>query len=222
MSRRLLSTPSTEDENRLGSPVISLSNTSETVSSEEECIVDFQEEIRKENKERTAVHEEQHSDMTIDNLENVSSNILEKSLHNDRYRCSTIEDEEWGLYKLPYISSYNRKLKNEEVLSLILSDKERATRCPQSCRRNAVFLIDSAKLGHPDDVQSDLNGVFSNCKEIKNFTTKLCEQNGKKYVKVLSKKKLPLKDDQWHFRVHRVANSHGLNRNIFYFYNASC
>ena len=64
--------------------------------------------------------------------------------------------DHWGPYKLPYLPSYCRKLTNSEVLELIKSNRKRAIRIPQACRRNAVFLIDSRNVAQPEDVQSDL------------------------------------------------------------------
>ena len=34
-------------------------------------------------------------------------------------------------------------------------------------------MIDSRNVAQPEDVQSDLNGVFANCKEIKTFTIEI-------------------------------------------------
>ena len=61
------------------------------------------------------------------------------STHDNKYSCNTVEMDHWGPYKLPYLPSYCRKLTNSEVLELIKSNRKRAIRIPQACRRNAVF-----------------------------------------------------------------------------------
>ena len=79
-------------------------------------------------------------------------------------------------------------------------------------------MIDSRNVAQPEDVQSDLNGVFANCKEIKTFTIEIkSDDKRNEIVHVISKKKLELQEGQMHLRVHRVENEFGLIRNIFYF-----
>ena len=90
---------------------------------------------------------------------------------------------EWGPHKLPYVPSYTRKLKNSEMLALVLSDHRRAARIPQACRKNEVFIIDSLKIENPNDLQSDLNGVFPVCIEIKTYTVNVISES----VKVAAK-----------------------------------
>ena len=98
----------------------------------------------------------------------------------------------------------------------------KATRTPQGCKKNAIFVVDSSNLGHPDDVQSDLNGVYKKCMEVKSHVVEITEGcSGKQSVKVKARKKMPLVDNQWYLRVNRKANESGLTRNISYFINDS-
>ena len=126
------------------------------------------------------------------------------------------EYQHWGKDKLPYLSTLNRKLGNSEALALISSKFPICRRIPQACRRNAIFVIDNKSLKDPEDVKSDLNGVFGKCHEVK-WKTVCSKTKDFAIVQVVSNKKEILKLGQFHMRVHRTENNYGLVRNIIYF-----
>ena len=100
------------------------------------------------------------------------------------------------------------------------SSCERSLRIPQACRKNAIFIIDAKTVASPEDVRSDINGVFRLCLEIKYFTVQLSTERGKPTISFVSRKKCPLKSGQMLMRVHRTENDHGLVLNIVYFQDA--
>ena len=110
----------------------------------------------------------------------------------------------------------------KEVHSLVLSDVARAKRMPQSCRRNAVFLLDSNRLKDVEDAKSDLNGVYKKCLEVKTHTVSISKDIHRNVeVKTLAKKKLELKENMLHMSVNRRETVTGLVRNITYFVGTS-
>ena len=86
-----------------------------------------------------------------------------------------------------------------------------ATKIPQACRQNAVFVIDTTKLKEIDDVKSDLNGVFGKCHEVK---YKIFDAVKNKVVKIGKNK---MHQNELIMRVHRTENVHGLIRSYLYF-----
>lgn len=132
------------------------------------------------------------------------------------------EQSKFGPHNLPYFANRDSKLSFAEQLALVKVNLPKATRTPQGCKRNAIFVVDSSRLGHPDDVQSDLNGVYKKCLEVKSHVVEITEGcTGKQSVKVKARKKIPLIDNQWYLRVNRKVNEFGLARNISYFTNQS-
>ena len=133
-------------------------------------------------------------------------------------KWSGMKVSSWGPFKLPYISSFNQKLSITEQLALTKSACPRTHRIPQACRRNAIFLIDSRSLGNPEDVQSDLNGCFSKCIEVKTYTVNVSTDAMETYsTRVISRKKDKLYSGQIHYRINRKENKAGLRRSISYF-----
>lgn len=136
--------------------------------------------------------------------------------YTERWR--EMEISKFGLYDLPCVENKNTKLKFGEQLALIRGGIPKANRVPQACRKNAIFLIDNSKLKHPDDVLSDLNGVYKQCLEVKNHVveiTESCQEQQK--VKVYSNKKVELQENQWYLKVNRKKNHAGLIRSVSYF-----
>ena len=86
-----------------------------------------------------------------------------------------------------------------------------ATKIPQACGQNAVFVIDTTKLKEIDDLKSDLNGVFGKCHEAKN---KIFDAVKNKVVRI---KKNKMHQNELIMRVHRTQNAHGLIRSYLYF-----
>lgn len=135
-------------------------------------------------------------------------------------RWEDVQQHEWGPYQLPYISVVKRKLKFAEQLALIKACKSKAVRIPQGCRETAIFIIDSTKISDPCDLQSDLNGVFRKCLEIKAHIVEATAGNhGRQCVKVINSKQKECSEEQWYLKVNRKQNQFGLTRDISYFIN---
>ena len=136
--------------------------------------------------------------------------------HTDKWDHAEVE--KWGQYQIPYVQSFRGKLNLSEQLAMVRSQFPKSAKIPQACRRNATFLIDSRQLRHPEDAQSDLNGVFSKCIEVKTHTVDVTSNcTGPQKVKVIANKKKELEKNQLYLRVNRKQNSHGLVRSISYF-----
>ena len=120
---------------------------------------------------------------------------------------------------MPYFQCLNRKLKNEEALALVMSNCKKTRRIPQACRRNAIFVIDSADVKDPNDVKSDLNGVFRICHEVKCLTVHvdLGSQQESVKLRVEDRKEVKLGEKSMYLKIHRRENDFGLVRNIMYF-----
>ena len=88
--------------------------------------------------------------------------------------------------------------------------------------KKAIFVIDNSGLKTQMGIhQSDLNGVYATCLEIRTFTVSITStKEGIQNVKVISRMKEELEDPYLHFRVHRVQNRFGLIRNNSYFMDA--
>ena len=126
------------------------------------------------------------------------------------------EQSKWGPYGLPYISTQGSKLKFSEQLAVIKAHLPKATRIPQGCRRNAIFIIDSQHVKHLNDIQSDLNGVFKKCLEIKRYVVDVSRNaTGSQNMKVHREKK-ELGPEQLYLQVNRKQNTFGLTRDISY------
>lgn len=126
------------------------------------------------------------------------------------------EQSKWGPYGLPYISTQDSKLKFSEQLAVIKARLPKAVRIPQGCRRNAIFIIDSQNVKHLSDIQSDLNGVFKKCLEIKRYVVDVSRSaTGSQNVKVHRGKK-ELGPGQLYLQVNRKQNEFGLTRDISY------
>ena len=150
-------------------------------------------------------------------LDSLSSSVPRSS---PNLGWANIQSEAWGPNSLPYISTFKRKLTHAEAYDIAESSCQKAKRVPQVCRRNAIFVVDAKDLASPDDVRSDMNGVFRSCLEIKNFTVEVARVNGEAKVSIISRKKIPLSNGQMYMRVHRTENDAGLVRNIVYFQDA--
>ena len=90
----------------------------------------------------------------------------------------------WGPYKIPFIPGAHEKITNTAAYNLVHSSHKRAMRIPQACRKKALFLLDKTAFGTPKDVQSDLNGVFSSCAEIKTKTVLITKESDNFVVRV--------------------------------------
>ena len=86
-----------------------------------------------------------------------------------------------------------------------------ATKIPQACGQNAVFVIDTTKLKEIDDLKSDLNGVFGKRHEAK---YKIFDAVKNKVVRIEKNK---MHQNELIMRVHRTQNAHGLIRSYLYF-----
>ena len=76
------------------------------------------------------------------------------------------------------------------------------------CRQDAIFLVSSSGLSHPEDVLADLNGRYPQCLEIKRFPVIISEGR----VKVVWKKESDDKQETvWTMRVHRVRKIEGID-----------
>ena len=96
-----------------------------------------------------------------------------------------VELRYWGKHRLPYISDVNRKLPKTETLALIRSNAKTCSRISQACRQNSVFVINSNKLKHLDDIKSDLNSIFKRWLKAK---CKIFDINDKYVRAILSNK----------------------------------
>eukprot|EP00795_Rhopilema_esculentum_P015816 gene15815-7125_t len=126
--------------------------------------------------------------------------------------------DQWGPCRIPYFQ-VSRKLKNEEALALVMSNCSRARKIPQACRKSAVFLLDTSSVKDPNDVKSDLNGVFRIFHEVKSLTVSIKNNSKDEGVtlQVKARKKLKLQEDGMHLMVNRRENDCGFIRNIMYF-----
>ena len=73
---------------------------------------------------------------------------------------------------------------------MVSSNVTTATKIPQACRQNAIFLVDTSKLTDVNDVKSDLNGAFRKCDEVKYKIFDILER------KVVSNEKLELTEHE--------------------------
>ena len=128
--------------------------------------------------------------------------------------------ETFGPYNIPYIPSVSRNLTKVEQFALVKSKITRAERIPQACRKQAVFLINSSQLKATEDVQSDLNGTFEKCLEVRIYTVQAyLSDKDKAIVKAISRKRMEkLGNNQMYLKLHRKENKFGLIRNISYFF----
>ena len=128
----------------------------------------------------------------------------------------------WGPYKTPSLSGIRKRLSVEQILNLaaLTPSKEKAMRTPQACRENAVFIIDSNKINHPDDVASDGNGKFTKPKEIRttkiNFTQ---DEDGYKVKAVQRDLGNTLGENELYTHVNYKSNAFGLSRCYTFFTN---
>ena len=119
----------------------------------------------------------------------------------------------WAQHNLPYLDNVKRKLSNLESLALVKSSIDTCLRIPQTCRRNAIFVISSDHIKNRNDIKGDLNGIFKKCLESKCKTVEL----GDFSVKFISPKERKLNENHFYINVNRRENIHGLIRNITYF-----
>ena len=86
-----------------------------------------------------------------------------------------------------------------------------ATKIPQACKQNAIFLVDIIKLKDVNDVKNDLNGAFRKCHEVKYkiFDTK--------ERKVVSREKREFTEHELRTKIHCTENIHGLIRSFVFF-----
>ena len=134
--------------------------------------------------------------------------------HPENWKRS--DQSKWGPHGLPYFATQDNKLKFSEQLAVIKARLPKATRIPQGCRRNAIFIIDRQHVKHPSDIQSDLNGVFKKCLQVKRYVVDVSRSaTGSQIVKVHRGKK-ELGPDQLYLQVHRKQNEFGLTRDISY------
>ena len=122
-------------------------------------------------------------------------------------------------HDLPYLSCNNvrKVLTSAEAAALLSSSIQHCSRIPQACRRKAIFLIDSRTLKDARDLQSELNGVFRKCLEVKHRAVTLTEFNGSFKVNILTKTTAAGQRDQIIMHTHRKENGHGLIRHIAWF-----
>ena len=116
----------------------------------------------------------------------------------------------FGRHHLPCVKSYRRKLTDTESYQLVQSNNERCRKVPQSCKENAVFLIDSTSLAHIGDVKNDMM-VFK-----KNYETRTVKLE-KQADGGLMRRRLIQNDEIIKMYVNRNENDAGLIRNIVYF-----
>ena len=90
-----------------------------------------------------------------------------------------------GQYNLPYLDDVKRKLSNSLSSVLIKSTIDTCLRIPQTCRRNAIFVINSEHIKNRNYIKSDLNGIFKKRLELKCKTVEL----GDFFEKIISPKK---------------------------------
>ena len=113
--------------------------------------------------------------------------------------------------KIPYIRGISRKLFNNKYCSFVSSKVATATKIPKACRQNAIFLVDTNKLKAVNDVNSDLNGAFRKCHEVKYNLFDIKER------KVVSNEKRELTEHELRIRIHRTENIYGLIRSFVFF-----
>ncbi|KAJ8047258.1 Serine/threonine-protein kinase TAO1 [Holothuria leucospilota] len=136
-----------------------------------------------------------------------------------------MQSVKWGPNQLPYFNAVDRKLQINEAFALANSKCTKSRRVPQGCRNNAIFIIDSDCVRDPDDVKSDLNGVFSICHEIKCLTltvkigdtASIRSRTNAVRLKVQSRQRIDAQDGCLYLKIHRRENQFGLVRNIMYF-----
>ena len=128
-----------------------------------------------------------------------------------------VQIESFGPDKIPYIADVREKISNSDAYFLVQSGHARANRVPQACRSRSIFLLDRSAFGMPKDVQSDLNGVFSICKEIKS-TAVVSKKNMETYTVKEVGKSTKANGEIIQMHVHRTEKKDiGLIRNIVYF-----
>lgn len=66
----------------------------------------------------------------------------------------------WAKHNLPYVDSLQKKLRNTEMFAIVKSSIKTGSSVPQTCRTNAIFVIDTQRLKDLYNVKSDLNGTF--------------------------------------------------------------
>ena len=74
-----------------------------------------------------------------------------------------------------------------------------------------MFFVDTSKLKDINDVNSDLNGVFRKCHEVKYKTVDMLER------KVISSEKRGLTEHELRIRIQRTKNIYGLIRSFVFF-----
>ena len=100
---------------------------------------------------------------------------------------------------------------------MISSKFPRSLRVPQACRRKSIFLVDANNLKDVRDIQSDLNGVFRECHEVKHRAVTITKNNETFVLKAHAKK--PAENDdhsQTMMHTHRTENEFGLIRHMWF------
>ena len=100
---------------------------------------------------------------------------------------------------------------NNKYFSLVSSKVAAATKIPQACSQDAIFLVDTSKLKDANDVKSDLNSTFRKCHEVNYKIFDIKER------KVASNKQRELAEHELRIRIHRTENIHWLIRSFVFF-----
>ena len=101
----------------------------------------------------------------------------------------------WAKHNLPYVDSLQKKLRNTEMFAIVKSSIKTGSSVPQTCRTNAIFVIDTQRLKNLDDVKSDLNRTFQKSLEAKWKTVEV-EVKECISVKIISNRKQQLPENQ--------------------------
>ena len=128
----------------------------------------------------------------------------------------------WGPYRIPFTKGSSKRLNTESVLNLaaMTASVEKGRRCPQLCKKNAVFVIDAKFINHPYDVAADGNGKFTENqpKEIRACTVKYFKVDGRFIVESTTRKrKEELSDNEIIMHVNYKCNNFGLHRCYTFF-----